>query len=485
MRLLYQSQSQGLGLYFTLLICSLVQGVFSKPQPDAKSAWVRTRSKKILLKNTQRWSNGTFTSSATNAGCTDSGPSIISAPKENIWAGLTDIEAAGVTSWLFTPPALNLTLSDDAGSWDNSVQVCRCKLTTVCVNLHRLLVELLQPNKTNALRYFDNDDVAPLRYAHVVLDNRATPDPYYQDIQVGPLPATYGTTTWVALEYPYTRKTRGRIRNLNADSDGVLYSQWLHKISATISDITLDLWGGTALGLENDTLDIWGIDPLWQDDGRVVRWDTFWNLPTDEYDAETLLPLGLYFSSDVTGRDPSQWSLLGWLYKDIFYETTEEFREAYYSPNFVKLGANVEGDWARTDRTGDVLPLDTCYPPTMVAPTGARYNVDYARKYVGWMDFTFYIGFSRDIGMTLYNIACKGQRIMYELGLQEALAHYAGNTLNVVDDCYIDVFVGNDPVQSGTSSLDSYYGFGPSLSSCYQATTVPGLMSHDLQRDAY
>lgn len=34
--------------------------------------------------------------------------------------------------------------------------------------------------------------------------------------------------------------------------------------------------------------------------------------------------------------------------------------------------------------------------------------------------------------------------VVYELGLQEALAHYAGS----------------DPVHSGTSFMDGYYGFG-------------------------
>jgi primary-amine oxidase len=198
--------------------------------------------------------------------------------------------------------------------------------------------------------------------------------------------------------------------------------------------------GGTALGLDNDTLDIWGIDPLWQYDGKITRWDTFWNYPEDDFDAETLLPLGLFFKSTTTGRDPSQWTLDGWLYNDIFYPSTEAFRNAYWSGEITKLGANVEGDWARTDQQGAVLPLDTASPPETVAPAGARYTVDHDAKYVQWMDFSFYLGFSRDTGLALYDIRHKGQRIMYELGLQEALAHYAGN----------------DPVQSGVAYLDSY-----------------------------
>jgi primary-amine oxidase len=130
--------------------------------------------------------------------------------------------------------------------------------------------------------------------------------------------------------------------------------------------------------------------------------------------------------SDVTGRDPSQWKLEGWLYNNIFYNSTEAFREAYFSPGFVKNGKNVEGDWARTDQQGEVLPKDTAYPPTMIAPAGARFSVDAEEKYVEWMDWSFYIGFKRDTGMALYDIRYKGKRLIYELGLQEALAHYAG-----------------------------------------------------------
>lgn len=54
------------------------------------------------------------------------------------------------------------------------------------------------------------------------------------------------------------------------------------------------------------------------------------------------------------------------------------------------------------------------------------------------MDFSFYLAFTRDTGMRLYDVKFKGERIIYELGLQEAIAHYAGN----------------DPVQSGTAYLD-------------------------------
>ena len=418
-------------LAFVLCVC-LAFSASARPQPRPKAAWVRGARKRLAKSrnlNLKRQFNGSE--------CVETAPADFKAPKKNIWSGLTNREAADVAKWLFHQKDLNLTVSEDAGEWDNTV----------------LLVELMIPNKTDALGYIDGLGRAPTRYAHVVLDIRATEEPLYKDILVGPIPVRNGTTKWQPLEYPYTRKTGGTVRNLDADADK-LYTDWLYKITCPMRDITMALWGGSACGYANDTLDVWGLDPLWQDvNGTLTRWDTFWNYPLTDFDDETLLPLGLFFRSDVTGRDSSKWRLTGWLYNDIFYPTTEAFRAAFYSPGFVRLGANVEGAWAQSDQNGPVLPLDTASPPTAVASAGARYSVDHQRKYVEWMDFSFYIGFDRDRGMSLYDIRHKGQRILYELGLQEALAHYAGN----------------DPVQSGTSYLDSYYGFGP-----YAFELIPG-----------
>ncbi|KAL2800214.1 copper amine oxidase [Aspergillus keveii] len=424
------------GITSLLLIGCLAGDVLAnKLDKSAQAVRQKNRGRRALMRSLEsrsnqhpsdRWDGKPPTGESASA-CEDTPPQEINAPKENVWYGLTDDETADVAKWLFGRPELNLTTSEIAGEWDNTIA----------------LIELQRPNKTETLDYLDGSGLEPTRYAHVRLNNRATVDAHYADVLVGPLPIT-NNTTWEPLEFPYTRKSQGRVRNVEPDSE-TMYSEWLFKITASIADITLDLWNGTALGLDNDTLDVWGIDPLWQEDGRIIRWDVFWNMATGESDSGTLLPLGLYFKSDVTGRDPSQWKVLGWLYNDIFYETTEEFREAYWSPGFVKLGANVDGPWARVGQQGAVLPKDRKQPPLAVAPDGARYSVDTERKYVSWMDFSFYISFNRDTGLSLFDIKYKGQRVLYELGLQEALAHYAAN----------------DPVQSGVAYLDSYYGFGP------------------------
>ncbi|KAI4601929.1 hypothetical protein KJ359_010795 [Pestalotiopsis sp. 9143b] len=402
-----------------------------RPNIHSKTEWSHNRGKKVArtaLRHAldRRQTSVNETVAAASPGFDGSAPYAVTAPYENVWGGLSDTEAASVIAWLFAQPSLNLTVSENATG---------------------VLVELQVPNKTDVLAHIDGGAAAPARYAHVVLDNRATVDPYFQDLLVGPLPIDNATTTYQPLEFPLTRKTSGKIRNIAAD-EARLYPDWLWVVGASVADITRDLWNATALGLDNDTLAIHGIDPMWQDDGRVVRWDCFSFYPSGQFDTSTLLPTGLYFKSDVTGRDSSQWAVEGWLYDDQYFESTEAFREAYWSGSLPKMTPNVEGAWARTDPIIDPeysLPYDASYPPTAIAPSGLRFAVDHERRYVEWMGFSFFVGFSRDTGMALYDVKYKGERIVYEMGLQEALAHYAAA----------------DPVQSGVAYLDSYYGFGP------------------------
>jgi primary-amine oxidase len=232
-------------------------------------------------------------------------------------------------------------------------------------------------------------------------------------------------------------------------------------VSTSVADIVMDLLNMTVNGTDSDDGEIWGIDPLWHEtdnkgNSHVVTWVTFWRYPTTDFlfDAETLLPQGLFFKMDITGRDPSKWFLVGWLYNDIYYTSTDAFRKAWQSPNFQKLTPNYAGNWIGTDPApGESMAFDTLPPPTSVQPAGPRFTIDTEEKFVEWMDWSFYITFTRDTGVRLYNIKFKNDTILYELGLQEAIAHYAGN----------------DPVQSGTAYLDSYYGFGP-----YTFELVPG-----------
>ncbi|KAL8363430.1 hypothetical protein RB601_009280 [Gaeumannomyces tritici] len=423
-------------LVFAILACLLIQGAHARPSGGRRHTGYHGRR---LRRGAPRPHARAGSGSGDHARheprqegtCAPSPPASIKAPKRNLWAQLSEQEVGSVVDWLFRQRGLNLTRAEDAGDWDNTI----------------ISVEVMRPNKTDALAYMDGNGPAPPKYARVTLDQRATENPVIAELLVGPLPIDLATTSWSPLAYPFTKASGGRVRNLEADAGESLHERWLYRHTRDIADVTRDLLNGTLLGRRNDTLEIWGIDPLWQeDDGRVRRWDTLWNLPTDYSDAQTLLPTGIFLLTDVTGRDPGAWRLEGWLYGGVFYNSTAAFRAAYWSPGFEKLGVNVEGDWARTDhRPGPgAMPLDDRRPPVLAAPGGSRFSLDPGERYVEWMGFSFHLGFCGDTGVSLHDVRFGGERVLWELGLQEALSHYAGN----------------DPVQAGTAYLDNSYGFG-------------------------
>lgn len=115
-----------------------------------------------------------------------------------------------------------------------------------------------------------------------------------------------------------------------------------------------------------------------------MQWNQFYAINTGVFFDETLLPTGLEFKTDITGRDPSQWSVTGWYYGGQFWPTTEAFVAAASAPGFRNLGAPVDGPWGGTDQQGPLLPHDDLYPPAALQPQGTRYAVDIEQQYVEW-----------------------------------------------------------------------------------------------------
>lgn len=99
------------------------------------------------------------------------------------------------------------------------------------------------------------------------------------------------------------------------------------------------------------------------------------------------MPEGIFFAIDQTGRDPAGWSVIGWFYDNIYYNSTEAFRDAWNAGQLSKNAINIEGDWIGSDWSGEKMELDELPPPVMVQPGGAkglRYKVDVEEQYVEW-----------------------------------------------------------------------------------------------------
>lgn len=348
------------------------------------------------------------------------------APKVNVWSELTEHEANDIYDFVFEELAhLNLTKLPRSNR-DNFI----------------FIVETLRPNKTDATSYLFNNDVTPQRWAKAAVSQNFDNEPYMVYYQVGPLPISQNSRI-LPLEYVFNS---GQNYVRNPVQDFVAISQYGFALAENVSDITQELLGAV---VNRDNPE--GGLQCWPRGSRIERgglslWFQLYR-PGLSSGARTLLPQGIYAKVDATSSNINDWATGQFYYNGVLYEGAAEFRAALRDPNFVRTPANVDGPWTDTEDfdskpVGRELP-----PPVSVQPYGARYKLDRRQQYVSWFGFEFYITTAQATGLTLFDIRFKGQRVMYELGLQEALAHYAGD----------------DPMQGGLEFMDSFFGMGKNM----------------------
>ena len=353
-------------------------------------------------------------------------------PRHNIWADLSIEETKELIHYLHTVPNhLNLTTLESSNPFSNYI----------------LSTEVLRPNKSQALDYVDKrSETRPPRWAHVIIFHGSGDEATLDEYMVGPLPPTEETQVRSLTFY----HNSGKSSSPNLVPDSTSLKDWPYSIADEISDITQNILGSiinSGNRSDPDGLEIGFRDPWIDENGRTLRWCSFQRAGAPSQ-SRTLLPQGLYVKLDTTGRDPKKWEVLHWFYDNVLYNSTEAFRAAWATPRFVITPPNLDGDWTSIENISDNEPeaQKLAASSDNQAPR-RRYTFDKEQKFVSWMGFEFYMAFSAVTGVTLYDVRFKGERILYELGLQEALSQYAGS----------------DPVQGAARYLDSFWGMGGTM----------------------
>ncbi|KAI1341918.1 copper amine oxidase [Xylariaceae sp. FL0016] len=359
-------------------------------------------------------------------GTGSSSRSAFKAPRHNVWADLSSQEADEVYDFLVEEwKDLNLTRRPKS-ALENFI----------------LALETLKPNKSDVLPYIWQDGEIPERWAKVVLSHNSIDDgPLLAYHAVGPLPVSLKTRA-VPLNSIFN-SGKNSVPNLMADFVGSL--DWSLSLAKNVSDITMELLGAKVNGdnpFDPDSLQAFPRLTV-HEEGHLLGWVQFFR-PGMGSSGRTLLPQGIYVRFDATNPDTSQWKAGEWFYNGVMYANVDEFREAVRKPGFLKTPANLDGPWTDTEDF-DAQPEGRDLPPPIsIQPYGARYKLDKSAKYVSWFGFEFFLTSTQATGVGLFDVRFKGERVMYELSLQEALAHYAGD----------------DPMAGGQEFLDSFFGMG-------------------------
>ena len=356
------------------------------------------------------------------------------APAANVFAELRTEEASELHKFLYTQSKLNLTDRPEGYGEENYVAA----------------VEVLRPNKSEAAAFLDGAGPVPARFARVSVVESQADEASICEYKVGPLPPNVDTQV-LPLRYPHAA---GRHCIQTPIADVMSFYIWALSIGYDVADITDDLLGAKTNLLDPfnpDTLYI-GARPALIEGGRMIHWlEFFRNGPRS--DARSLLPQGLYAKLNVSSPDPELWSTSEWFYNGIMYPNLSTFRKAWESGNLTKSSLNLDGLWTDTEDFASMPAGRSKAPPLSIQPYGPRYQLDHEQSYVSWMGFSFYIATSASRALSLHDIRFNNTRIIYELGLQEALAHYAGS----------------EPLQSGLEFLDTFFGMGN-----MQLELVPG-----------
>lgn len=80
-------------------------------------------------------------------------------------------------------------------------------------------------------------------------------------------------------------------------------------------------------------------------------------------------------------------------------------------------------------------------------PYEPRSKLDREDQFVLWFGFELFTTTAPATGISFFNVQFKGERVIYEVGLQKALLHYAGD----------------NPMQGGLEFLDCLFGIGKTM----------------------
>ena len=327
-----------------------------------------------------------------------------------VFDDLTVDEITAVRDYLLKQPDLNLTEYMKAHVDDNYIY----------------LIQLLPPLKDEVLEFLDNDGPKPERKAIAVIFHGATNPPVVKEYIAWP---AANPTNYKARIVPGGQKETVPFNARpfdtfveNNELNNVIFksaSQKLHKLMYESYD------GYTLANCTTKCLRTMFTAPMgFTGEDRY----TWFNFLRTGYPGDFLYPIDLMLLVDHGGAVTSKWKIRKVLYNNQTFDSIDELITKYESNTIKrsKLPAPKGNGplFSSYERRGTPQPSKPMRGPKQYEPDGQRYTVK--GRHVSYMSWSFDFRMDSNSGMQIYDIKFNGDRIVYELSLQEAAATYAG-----------------------------------------------------------
>lgn len=335
---------------------------------------------------------------------------------KGLYDDLSKEEITAVRDYILYKSSLNVTPYEDAAINDNYIY----------------LIELQQPPKDEALNFLDNDNAQkPERKARVVIYCGGQISPAVREYLVSPAgnPKEINETTGPGQKYPIPFNTRF------ADPKELeLMGTMLKNVTKHAYRLLYDSYDGYTFWNCTDRCLTWGLSaPSTFKANQRKQWIWFMRDVIGFY----IHPVGFEVLLDTGGNDPSRWTVDKLYYNNATYNTVEELMNAYDGGSKMVFKAPEDkGLFSTYQRRGDPQPTKPLRNPQIFEPDGKRYTVSgHHVEYMGW---SFDFRSRTSSGIQIFNIKFKGDRIVYELSVQEAEAFYSGWSPKPLHTNYLD-----------------------------------------------
>ncbi|KAF4796616.1 amiloride-sensitive amine oxidase [copper-containing]-like protein [Turdus rufiventris] len=343
-----------------------------------------------------------------------SGPS---ADPASIFADLSPAELRAVRTFLLERPELGLSPSQGGPLAKNSL----------------FLVELLPPPKRRALRFLERGGARPPREARAVVFFGAQAEPNVTELAVGPLPRP---GSYRLLPFKGRRAVPFSARPMTR-----LEYELLHgALVAALAPLEPLLLEATGFGFQNCSercLTFSDIAPRGLGPGERRSWLVIQRFVEGFF----LHPVGLEVLLDHRDPEPRRWAVQRLWYNGRYFGSVRELAESHArgSLTLVPLpeppARQLFSSYEPRGRFSSGTPTDV-HGAKVCEPQGRRYRLRGNRlEYGGW-SLAFRLRSSA--GLQLFDVRFGGERVAYELGVQEAIAFYGGHSPAAMQTKYMD-----------------------------------------------
>ncbi|KAK1877038.1 Membrane primary amine oxidase [Dissostichus eleginoides] len=285
------------------------------------------------------------------------------------------------------------------------------------------MIDLSLPKKLDVLNHLDTNGPKPAREATAVVFHGMNNN--ISEYVVGPLPnPTY--------HYDVTMERYGReipltARPVNA-GEHILIIKFLQHVLKPISTLLLDSFG----------IDASANLPYYQNMPSGVKSgdrQTWFSLCRNE-EGFFIHPVGFEILCNHQSTDNMSWLVIKVLYNGQYFDSILDLKQQYDAGTVPKIIYKAVPNYAS---------LKPRNKPTGVGPQqfyaqGERFSIK--NNHIVYLDWSFAFGLSPLRGMRVFDVRFRGERIIYELSVQEAMSVYGSVTPNLMLTKYLDGSLG-------------------------------------------